>query len=49
MGFIKEYCLYFKERKKYLLLPILVAMLLLAVFIVFFETSPIAPFIYTVF
>ncbi len=49
VDFIKEFYLFMKVRKKYWLLPILVFLALLAGLIVFSQTSPVAPFIYTVF
>ena len=49
MWFIRELFAYMRSRKKYLLLPVLVAMALLGALIVFSQGSVIAPFIYTLF
>ncbi len=46
---IKDLCLFMKERKKYWLAPIIVAMVLLGGLIIFAESSVVAPFIYTLF
>ncbi len=40
---------FMKDRKKYWLAPILIMLLALGIFIVFTETSAIAPFIYAFF
>lgn len=40
---------YMKVRKKFWLLPIIIALLLLGVLIVFVQGSAVAPFIYTLF
>ncbi len=48
-GLIKDLCLFMKERKKYWLAPIIVAMVLLGGLIIFAESSVVAPFIYTLF
>jgi hypothetical protein len=44
-----EFWEFLRLRKRYWLLPILVALLLLGGLIVFTETSAVAPFIYTLF
>ena len=49
MSFLKELFNYMRSRKKFWLLPIMIAMLLLGVLIVFIQGSAIAPFIYTLF
>lgn len=46
---VKEFYLFMKVRKKYWLLPILVFLGLLAFLLIFAQTSPVAPFVYTVF
>lgn len=46
---IVEFWEFIRLRKRYWLLPILVALLLLGGLIVFTETSAVAPFIYTLF
>lgn len=40
---------YLKTNKKWWLLPVIIFMLLLSVVIVFAGSSPLAPFIYTLF
>lgn len=49
MDFIKEFGRFLLARKKYWLVPILLAMLLIGFLIVFSKGSAVAPFIYTVF
>ena len=49
MSFLKELWEYIKIRKKYLLGPIIIIMLLLGALIVLAEGSAVAPFIYTLF
>ena len=49
MDFIKEFGRFLINRKKYWLVPILLAMLLIGFLIVFSKGSAVAPFIYTVF
>ena len=46
---ISEFWQFLKVRKKWWLLPIILALLLLGVLIVFSEGSALAPFIYTLF
>lgn len=49
MGFISELWDFMKVRKKFWLVTIIVVFLLFGAFIIFTETSVIAPLIYTVF
>jgi hypothetical protein len=49
MELIREFYLFMKVRKKYWLLPVLVFLALLAFLLIFAQTSPVAPFVYTVF
>lgn len=49
MDFLKEFSRFLLTRKKYWLVPILLAMLLVGFLIVFSKGSAVAPFIYTVF
>ena len=49
MDFLKEFMRFLINRKKYWLVPILLAMLLIGFLIVFSKGSAVAPFIYTVF
>ena len=49
MLFLRELWEYMRVRKKFLLGPIIIIMLLLGVLIVLAEGSAVAPFIYTLF
>lgn len=43
----RELWMFMRVRKKWWLLPMLVVIVLLAMLLVFAQTSPLAPFIYT--
>lgn len=47
--FILEFLQYAKERKKLILIPIMVVLLLLGAILIFSQGSVLAPFIYTLF
>ena len=49
ISIIKEFWDFIRERKKYLLAPIIIVLLLLSLLIVFAQSSAVAPFIYTLF
>jgi hypothetical protein len=49
MGFIIEFAQFIKQRKKYVLLPVLVMALILGGLLLVTEGSAIAPFIYATF
>jgi hypothetical protein len=49
MSFLKELWFYTRQRKKFLLIPIIVLLLLFGLIIVLTQGSAIAPFIYTLF
>lgn len=49
METIKDLWLFIKERKKFLLAPVILVLLILGVLIVIGGGSAIAPFIYTLF
>lgn len=49
LSIFKEFWQFFRERKKYWLMPIVVLLLLLGVIIVLSANSAVAPFIYTIF
>jgi hypothetical protein len=49
MDFLKEFIRFMMNRKKYWLVPILLAMLLIGFLIVFAQGSAVAPFIYSIF
>ncbi len=48
-GFLLEFFQFLRYRRRYWLMPIMVVLGLLAVLIVFTESSAIAPFIYALF
>lgn len=49
MEFLKEFITFLAIRKKYWLLPIIIAILLLGGLIILSQGSAVAPFIYTIF
>lgn len=49
MSFLAELWAFMAERKKYWLMPIMIAMLLLGGLVVLSQGSAVAPFIYTLF
>ncbi len=49
MSFVGELWMFFKVRKKFWLLPILVMMLVFGGLVVLTQGSAVAPFIYTIF
>jgi len=49
MQLLRELLAYARERKKLVLLPILLVMVLLGALLVFAQGSALAPFIYTIF
>ena len=49
LSFFKEFWDFFKERKKYWLLPIIIVLALFGILIVLSQGSAVAPFIYTIF
>lgn len=49
MSFLRELWRFMRARKKYWLLPVLLAMLLLGGLLVLAQGSAVAPFIYTLF
>jgi hypothetical protein len=49
MDFLKEFWEFFKVRKKYCLLPILLVLVLFGGLIVLSQGTAVAPFIYTIF
>ena len=49
MEAIKDLWLFMKERKKYWLSPIIIALLIVGILIVFGGSSAVAPFIYSLF
>jgi len=46
---IKEFWEFIRIRKKYILAPIILVLILLSLLVMFAETSAVAPFIYTLF
>ena len=49
ISFLKEFWEFFKVRKKYWLLPIIIVLVLFGALIVLTQKAAIAPFIYTIF
>jgi hypothetical protein len=49
LEFLKEFWLYMKERKKFWLMPIIVALVFITSLLVLAQGSVVAPFIYTLF
>jgi hypothetical protein len=47
--FVKEFWLFLRQRKKFWLLPIVIALVLVGALLIFAQGSAIAPFIYTLF
>ena len=48
-GLIMEFWRFFKVRKKWWLLPIIIVMVIMGALLVFAQSSVLAPFIYTIF
>lgn len=48
-GLARELWAYMQVRKKWWLLPIIVVLLAVGTLLVFAQSSPLAPFIYTIF
>jgi hypothetical protein len=48
-GLLRELWLFMRERKKFWLLPIIIAMVTIGALLVFSQGSALAPFIYTIF
>ena len=46
---VKEFWEFIKVKKKYWLAPIIFFLLLLSLFIIFAQSSAVAPFVYTLF
>ena len=49
LSLIREFWVFLKVRKKFWLMPIFVVLVLLGMLLIFAQTSPLAPFIYTLF
>ena len=49
MSFMKEIWAFLRTRKRFWLMPVMLAMLLFGVLLVLAQTSAVAPFIYTLF
>ncbi len=49
MSILKEFIEFLKVRKRYWLAPIAMILILFSLFIVFAQSSAVAPFIYTLF
>jgi hypothetical protein len=49
MNFLKEFFAFIMVRKKFWLLPIMIALLAVSIFVVVTEGTAVAPFIYAIF
>lgn len=49
LEFLRDLISFIRERKKFVLVPIIIVLMLLGALIVFSQGSAIAPFIYTLF
>ena len=49
MSFLKEFIEFIKVRKKFWLIPIILALLVVSIFVVVTEGTAVAPFIYAIF
>ncbi len=49
MEFLKDLWLYFRERKKVWLAPVIILLLIIGAIIIYGAGSAVAPFIYTLF
>ncbi|MCD6423203.1 MAG: hypothetical protein J7L42_03705 [Elusimicrobia bacterium] len=49
MNVFKEFFQFAWQNKKFWLIPIILILIILGIFIVFFESAAVAPFIYTLF
>lgn len=49
LSILKEFFEFIKVRKRYVLAPIIIILVLLSLLVVFAQTSSVAPFIYTLF
>jgi len=49
MSFLKEFIEFIKVRKKFWLIPIMIALLAVSIFLVVTEGTAVAPFIYAIF
>ena len=49
MGFLHEFWLYLRERKKFWLLPVIIVMVMFGGLVVLTKGTAVAPFIYTLF
>ncbi len=48
LSIFSELWMFMRARKKFWLLPLLMLILLLGILLIFAQTSPLAPFIYTI-
>jgi len=49
MNFLKEFIRFLLVRKKFWLIPIMIALLFVSIFVVVTEGTAVAPFIYAIF
>ncbi len=46
---VRDLAGFIRERRRYVLIPLAVALLLVGALVIFAQTSPVSPFIYTLF
>ncbi len=46
---VREFAGFIRDRRRYVLIPLAVALLLVGVLVFLAQTSPVSPFIYTLF
>ncbi len=46
---VREFAGFIRERRRYVLIPLALALLLVGALVVLAQTSPVSPFIYTLF
>lgn len=46
---VREFAGFIRERRRYVLIPLAVALLLVGVLVFLAQTSPVSPFLYTLF
>ncbi len=49
MGTFKEFLQFAKKEKRYWIIPVIIILFILAIFIFFFETAAVAPYVYSLF
>jgi competence protein ComGC len=49
MGFVKEFFQFAWKEKKYWLIPMILMLVVLSLFVLFFQSAAVVPFIYALF